>query len=40
MTKNADAHSFINELPEGYDSIVGDKGIRLSGTKILKDEGY
>ena len=31
MTKNTDAHSFINELPEDYDSIVGDEGMRLSG---------
>ena len=29
--KYADAHSFITELPEGYDTIVGDKGMRLSG---------
>ena len=27
----ADAHSFINELPDGYDSLVGDRGMRLSG---------
>lgn len=26
----ADAHSFIMELPEGYDTQVGDKGLRLS----------
>jgi ABC-type multidrug transport system fused ATPase/permease subunit len=27
----ADAHSFISELPDGYDTLVGDKGMRLSG---------
>jgi ABC-type multidrug transport system fused ATPase/permease subunit len=29
--KYADAHDFISELPNGYDTIVGDKGLRLSG---------
>ncbi|GAI28075.1 unnamed protein product, partial [marine sediment metagenome] len=29
--KYADAHSFIYELPKGYDTLVGDKGVRLSG---------
>jgi len=27
----ADAHSFITELPDSYDTPVGDKGMRLSG---------
>jgi ABC-type multidrug transport system fused ATPase/permease subunit len=27
----ADAHEFIEELPDGYDTLVGQKGRRLSG---------
>jgi ATP-binding cassette subfamily B protein len=27
----AQAHEFITRLPQGYDSIIGDQGIRLSG---------
>jgi ATP-binding cassette, subfamily B, bacterial MsbA len=29
--KKAYAHEFISALPEGYDTVVGDKGNRLSG---------
>ena len=29
--KSANAHDFIMELPKGYDSIVGERGIKLSG---------
>lgn len=29
--KLAGADSFINELPEGYDSYVGERGVKLSG---------
>jgi ATP-binding cassette, subfamily B, bacterial len=27
----AQAHEFISRLPQGYDSLIGDQGIRLSG---------
>lgn len=29
--KQAHAHEFITQLPEGYDSLVGERGIKLSG---------
>ena len=29
--KKAQAHEFIQELPEGYDSEVGEEGVKLSG---------
>ena len=29
--KSAAAHGFITSLPDGYDTVVGDRGMRLSG---------
>ncbi|EGG17681.1 hypothetical protein DFA_08677 [Cavenderia fasciculata] len=30
-TKAANAHDFISSLPEGYDTLVGEKGVQMSG---------
>ena len=27
----ANAHKFISDMPEGYDSMIGEKGVKLSG---------
>lgn len=29
--KKAHAHEFISKLPDGYDSLVGERGVKLSG---------
>jgi ATP-binding cassette subfamily B protein len=30
-TKIANAHEFITELPDGYDTLIGERGVKLSG---------
>ncbi|MEJ2614425.1 MAG: ABC transporter ATP-binding protein [Ignavibacteriaceae bacterium] len=30
-SKTANAHNFITELPQGYDTIIGERGTKLSG---------
>lgn len=34
--RQANADEFINRFPEGYDTIVGDRGVRLSGGQIQR----
>lgn len=29
--KMANAHEFISKFPDGYDTLVGERGVRLSG---------
>ncbi|HTR99728.1 MAG TPA: ABC transporter ATP-binding protein, partial [Bacteroidota bacterium] len=29
--KAANAHAFISEMPSGYDSVIGERGVKLSG---------
>ena len=29
--EQADAHEFVERLPQGYDTVVGDRGLKLSG---------
>jgi subfamily B ATP-binding cassette protein MsbA len=31
VAKTANAHEFVEQMPQGYDTIVGERGVKLSG---------
>ena len=35
--KFAASDEFINKLPQGYDTMIGENGVRLSGGQKLKN---
>ena len=35
-TRNANAEEFLNKLPQGFDSFLGEQGVRLSGGQLQR----
>jgi ATP-binding cassette subfamily B protein len=36
VAKRADAHGFISKMPKGYEQVVGERGMGLSGGQVQR----